>query len=115
VGDKTDTGSHVWIAKRCGQLKENATYANVFQSRFNLSSSVKEDASDEKSCKPIIQTVDDDDEVFWLHLSCPCFVEDPKIGVCTSGKGKFAETAFAVVNYDKQTDTTIVVAKPVTG
>jgi len=56
-----------------------------------------------------------DRSVSWLHLACPCDVLDHKRGVSVAGSGKPAQTAFAVVAYDAKTDSTVVLAKPVTG
>jgi 23S rRNA-/tRNA-specific pseudouridylate synthase len=63
----------------------------------------------------------------WLHLACPVRVKDPKIGVCVSGAFedleaslylkmvKSAQTAFAVIRYDSESDSTIVLCRPGTG
>ena len=60
---------------------------------------------------------ENDDKILWLNLACPCEISCHKNGVCKAGNmsGKAAQTAFAVVNYDEVTDTTIVLAKPMTG
>ena len=34
---------------------------------------------------------------------------------CKAGNGKAAQTSFAVVGYDEETDSTVVLAKPMTG
>jgi hypothetical protein len=63
---------------------------------------------------------------YWLHLACPCRILKHKNGVCEAGdfsqrppdevKGiKAAETAFALVGYDAATDSSLVIAKPLTG
>jgi len=61
---------------------------------------------------------------YWLNLACPCRIAQPKNGVCEAGdfasqKGKEgakpAQTSFALLQYDEQTDSSIVVAKPLTG
>jgi hypothetical protein len=63
----------------------------------------------------------------WLHLACPVRVKEPKIGVCVSGAFedleaslylktvKSAQTAFAVIRYDSESDSTIVLCRPGTG
>ena len=111
--DKAVNGIGVWISDNREKQKQEATYTNVFHSRMKLTSSIIQDASTEKLSTTSQGLVDS--EVLWLHLSCPCDVEDPKNGVCKAGKGKPAETAFSVVHYDKDSDTTIVMAKPITG
>ncbi len=51
----------------------------------------------------------------WLNLSVPVEIVDPKNGVCEAGHGKPAQTKFCVLHYDEETDSTVVLAKPVTG
>ncbi|KAL7529395.1 hypothetical protein ACHAWF_002959 [Thalassiosira exigua] len=63
----------------------------------------------------------------WLNFSCPCRIASHKNGVCEAGdfyhlrsendrKGiKPAQTSFALISYDESSDTSLVVAKPVTG
>jgi 23S rRNA-/tRNA-specific pseudouridylate synthase len=63
----------------------------------------------------------------WLHLACPVRVKEPKIGVCVSGAFedleaslylktvKSAQTAFATISYDSESDSTIVLCRPGTG
>jgi 23S rRNA-/tRNA-specific pseudouridylate synthase len=111
--EKAVNGIGVWISDYREKQKQESTYTNVFHSRMKLTSSIIQDASTEKLSTT--GQAQEDGEVLWLHLSCPCDVEDPKNGVCKAGKGKPAETAFSVVHYDKDSDTTIVMAKPITG
>lgn len=66
-------------------------------------------------------------ELLWLHLACPVRVEQPKIGVCAAGAFadlddslyrktvKPAQTSFAIIRYDAETDSTVVLCKPWTG
>jgi 23S rRNA-/tRNA-specific pseudouridylate synthase len=68
-----------------------------------------------------------DDSFVWLHLACPVRIEQPKIGICSSGlftdldaasykrTVKSAQTAFAVVKYLEQDDSTLLLVKPATG
>ena len=69
---------------------------------------------------------DNTENAYWLHLACPCRILNHKNGICEAGdfsehKGKDvsgikpAETAFAVVGYDAVSDTTLVIARPLTG
>ena len=62
----------------------------------------------------------------WLNFACPCRIASHKNGVCEAGdfsglteaekKGiKPAQTSFAVLAYDSDSDTSLIVAKPVTG
>mmetsp|Transcript_31606 Transcript_31606/g.66456 ORF Transcript_31606/g.66456 Transcript_31606/m.66456 type:complete len:670 (+) Transcript_31606:78-2087(+) len=63
----------------------------------------------------------------WLNFASPCRIASHKNGVCETGefselnndddrKGiKPAQTSFALLSYDASSDTSLVVAKPVTG
>mmetsp|Transcript_4687 Transcript_4687/g.10463 ORF Transcript_4687/g.10463 Transcript_4687/m.10463 type:complete len:620 (-) Transcript_4687:59-1918(-) len=62
----------------------------------------------------------------WLNFACPCRIASHKNGVCEAGdfsslkeaerKGiKPAQTSFAVLSYDLASDTSLIVAKPITG
>lgn len=74
--------------------------------------------------KPLHTTESD---LQWLHLACPVRIEQQKNGVCVSGTFdalesslylktvKPAQTAFAVIRYDEETDSTVVLCRPGTG
>jgi tRNA pseudouridine synthase 9 len=63
----------------------------------------------------------------WLHLACPTRVAAHKDGICRAGSFedipddlykktvKASQTAFGVVSYCAETDSTVVVCKPTTG
>ena len=65
--------------------------------------------------------------ITWLNFSCPCRVSSHKDGICEAGdftnlttdkdrKGiKPAQTSFSLLTYDALTDTSVVLAKPITG
>ena len=66
-------------------------------------------------------------KLMWFHLACPTRVLNHKDGVCEAGSfedldaaaylksAKSAQTAFGVVRYDSQTDSTVVLCHPMTG
>jgi len=66
-------------------------------------------------------------QMFWLNFACPVRIEQPKIGVCASGTFadlnaatynktvKPAQTSFAVVHYNPQDDSTLLLVRPETG
>lgn len=68
-----------------------------------------------------------DQSLLWLNFACPCRIASPKNGVCEAGdfadlkdqndrKGiKPAQTSFALLSYDPLSDSSLVLAKPVTG
>lgn len=65
--------------------------------------------------------------IHWLNFSCPCRISSHKNGICEAGdpshlteeadrKGiKPAQTSFTLLTYDAVSDTSVVLAKPVTG
>ena len=72
-------------------------------------------------------TSDADHMLLWLNFACPCRISSHKNGICEAGdfadlkdqndrKGiKPAQTSFALLSYDALSDTSLVLAKPVTG
>lgn len=66
-------------------------------------------------------------QMFWLHLACPTRIVKPKNGVCEAGTFqelsedeylktvKPAETSFGVVSYDPNSDSTLIICRPITG
>ena len=98
-----------WITKNTDQLTpSNVTLHDVFTSRIDPKQLTHEGRSN---------TTDDNKPIYWLNLACPCEIICHKNGICEAGtkNGKAAQTAYAVVNYDEDTDTSIVLAKPLTG
>ena len=89
-----------WISNECGKAEADKTLIDVFENRTDISK-LKEDGTAADS--------------LWLNLSVPVEIVDPKNGVCKAGNGKSAQTAFTVVGYDEETDSTLVLAKPMTG
>jgi 23S rRNA-/tRNA-specific pseudouridylate synthase len=65
--------------------------------------------------------------ILWLNFACPCRVLSHKDGVCEAGDFshlteeserngiKPAQTSFTLLSYDESSDTSVVLAKPVTG
>lgn len=111
--DKSVALTCIWITDECGHQRQEVTYTNVFNTRKKMTSSIIQDSKNVQYTNAGCAVIHG--EELWLHLSCPCDVEDPKNGVCKAGMGKAAETAFSVVYYDEHSDTTIVMAKPITG
>jgi len=92
-----------WITDAANNPKDNVTLEQLSQ---------------------LSNTVDDilagANQFYWLHLACPCRIAQPKIGICEAGDftkdgSKPAQTSFAFIAYDAQTDSSIVLAKPLTG
>jgi len=98
-----------WVSNnKEGKVQLDSSLDQVFQSRIDLTKLNSEGSTTSKSS-------DDDEDILWLNLSCPCEIVCFKNGVCKAGAGKPAQTSFAVVHYDEETDSTVVLAKPVTG
>ena len=68
-----------------------------------------------------------DTPIHWLHFACPCRISCHKDGICEAGdfshltdekerRGiKPAQTSFTLLTYDAESNTSVVLAKPVTG
>lgn len=68
-----------------------------------------------------------DTPIYWLHFACPCRISCHKDGICEAGdfshltdekerRGiKHAQTSFTLLTYDAALNTSVVLAKPVTG
>jgi Pseudouridylate synthases, 23S RNA-specific len=89
-----------WLTDWMGQVDETVVLKDVFETRTDMNNLT------ENGQLP---------GAIWLHLAVPVTVVDEKNGVCQAGSGKPAQTSFAVVGYDQETDSTIVLAKPETG
>ena len=89
-----------YISSSDGEVERNKTLSDVFENKVDISA-LMQDGTIENST--------------WINLSVPCEIVDPKNGICEAGKGKPAQTSFAVVRYDEETDSTVVLAKPMTG
>mmetsp|Transcript_8573 Transcript_8573/g.17443 ORF Transcript_8573/g.17443 Transcript_8573/m.17443 type:complete len:578 (-) Transcript_8573:57-1790(-) len=119
---ETNNGEAVigyWITDCNGAIRQKATLDDVFGSKRTIDGLLSELETkhlDENSGKASL----------WLHLSCPCRIASHKNGVCEAGefsdlsedeakKVKPAQTSFAVVEYDKASDSTVILVKPETG
>ena len=132
---KGDTATTFWITNQKGEnVTMTTSFNDVFQSRIDptklthdgLALSSSSSSSSKSLPKPTEGEGEDGDEkgdemkekdMLWFNLACPCEIVCHKNGVCKAGNvnGKAAQTAFSVVHYDKETDSTIVLAKPLTG
>jgi 23S rRNA-/tRNA-specific pseudouridylate synthase len=89
-----------WLTDWKGQVDDTGVLKDVFETKTDMTNLT------ETGQLP---------GALWLHLAVPVNVIDEKNGVCQAGSGKPAQTSFAVVGYDQETDSTIVLAKPETG
>jgi len=72
-------------------------------------------------------TSDANESLLWLNFACPCRISSHKNGVCEAGcftdlkdendrkSIKPAQTSFILLSYDASSDTSLVLAKPVSG
>jgi 23S rRNA-/tRNA-specific pseudouridylate synthase len=100
LGD-TEAATCIWITNGQDKVLYDATFHHVFNRNVNID----EMNPDGSFCH----------DVLWFNLAIPCDIIDHKHGICKAGSGKAAQTAFAVLGYDHETDTTVVIAKPLTG
>lgn len=103
-----------WISDRSQTLDKIATIDDVLSSELSVDEWLDTDSSGEKKAR-------------WLHLTCPTRIANHKDGVCEAGSFedlpdevyaksvKPAQTAFGVVRYDEETDSTILICRPSTG
>jgi len=113
-----------WITNDDGERLDAKTAEDVFNSRTQVNDLVEITTP----CKDSIKAKTED--MLWIHLACPTRISAPKTGKCAAGPVhllnpkscarikktiKPAQTSFSVLHYDSESDTTIVLAKPVTG
>ncbi|KAL3815687.1 hypothetical protein ACHAXA_004867 [Cyclostephanos tholiformis] len=116
-----------WMADGSGVIAPNASLGDFITQCDSVPV--------EEMLKRAIGTISETDEYFgaadqsllWLNFACPCRISSHKNGVCEAGdfadlkdqndrKGiKAAQTSFALLSYDALSDTSLVLAKPVTG
>lgn len=89
-----------YISSSVGEVERNMSLSDVFDNKVDVSALMQNGTIENST---------------WINLSVPCEIVDPKNGICKAGRGKPAQTSFAVVRYDKETDSTVVLAKPMTG
>ena len=100
--------------------QDKYTHDDVFSNKIPLCDLFN--FSDTRNCKMSKEKVD---QLVWFELSCPCRISSHKDGVCETSSSpvntendegwKPAHTSFAVLAYDESTDSTLVLAKPLTG
>ena len=106
-----------WMTDPLGNVQTGVTLQNVFDARRNEEDWLQCLSDGEASS----------DDMYWFHLACPTRIAQPKDGICLAGTFndldsetylktvKPAQTSFAVLRYDPETDSTILLCHPVTG
>jgi 23S rRNA-/tRNA-specific pseudouridylate synthase len=109
-----------WVTNKDGSLQHDATLEHVFDSRGGIDDwlGAIDDSPRPTESKP---------NLVWFHLACPVRIAGHKDGVCEAGSFsdleeevyqksvKPSQTAFGVVRYDEQTDSTVLLCQPMTG
>ncbi len=104
---KGDSATTFWVTGVNKKIEPNNDLQSVFDSRIDVAKLNKIGLLSSEEIE--------ENEIIWIHLACPCDIVCHKNGICKAGQGKAAQTSFAVLNYDEKTDSTVVLAKPVTG
>lgn len=99
--EDTEAATCIWVTNGKGKIEYDVTFQQVFEKNVNIDEMNPDGSFDH--------------EVLWFNLAVPCEIINHKNGVCKTGSGKAAQTAFSVLGYDQETDTTVVIAKPLTG
>ena len=110
-----------WVTDNVGNLAVDAELEEVFEGKRGIDELLEElKLSNEEPSN-------NSSKKYWFHLACPCRVVVHKKGICEAGEFdglsaeerrksvKAAETAFAVISYDRNSDSTVVMCKPETG
>lgn len=121
---QSSAGFGYWITDGRGAVMSNVPLQDLVKQC--------EDVSAEEMLTRTIGSASEDaacseQSALWLNFACPCRIASHKNGVCEAGdfsdltaendrKGiKPAQTSFALLSYDASSDTSLVLAKPVTG
>lgn len=122
-------GLGYWLTDQRGHVTTAASLQDIF--RQSLTAAPNDIIS--LATSQTIEQYDKSDgadrssRLHWLNFACPCRVSSHKDGVCEAGdfshltdddkcKGvKPAQTAFTLLSYDASTDTSVLIAKPITG
>jgi 23S rRNA-/tRNA-specific pseudouridylate synthase len=105
-----------WITDMSGSVQKDVTHQHLFDS-----------PKDEDVWLESLKENTTVSQLSWFNLACPTRIAQPKDGICEAGTFddldtetyiktvKPAETAFGVVRYDAETDSTVVLCRPATG
>ena len=116
-------GLGYWISNMQGTVQLDASLLDIVeQCKDSVSiteaiGSMVTDSADNKNTAA-------NESLLWINFACPCRIASHKNGICEAGsfpglendKGiKPAQTSFTLLSYDEESDTSLVLAKPVTG
>lgn len=122
-----EAASEYWICSNDNNCSD--TSENVMKSLFSKCDEMVSQRSNKDAVYELKQELDRRNEGdvgrYFLEIACPCKISSHKDGVCIVSEKpvsaineegwKPAQTRFYVVAYDETTDTTVLLAKPITG
>jgi hypothetical protein len=129
---KKTNALRAWITDTSGVVDRSGSLQQLSETRHSIDSSLEEirqcaDTDETKESPQENSSTEAHNNIRWLQLACPTRVAKPKDGICEAGSFddleasvyektvKPAQTAFAVVNYDEDTDSTVLLCRPMTG
>ena len=130
TSDDSTAALGYWFSDQHGKVMPNVSWHEISTRATNTSAEeilnmVKNEGNTNQSKHQTNNTPDK--SIYWLNFACPCRVSSHKDGICEAGefihltndkdrKGiKPAQTSFALLTYDASSDTSVVLAKPITG
>ena len=115
---QSHAGLGYWITNGQGEIIHNATLKDLCKGT-SIAKAIGQAAQDNAKTR--------DESLLWLNFACPCRISSHKNGVCEAGSFSYmkddddrvgiksAETSFAFLSYNEVSDTSLVLANPVTG
>jgi 23S rRNA-/tRNA-specific pseudouridylate synthase len=114
-----------WITDIVGNVRGTTSLHQFFESQNSIDLWLEElkRSNENETTLPS----DASPKLQWFHVACPTRVSKPKSGICEAGSFedlessvyektvKPSQTAFSVVDYDEETDSTVVLCRPMTG
>jgi 23S rRNA-/tRNA-specific pseudouridylate synthase len=115
----------VWITDIVGNLQGTTSLQQFFESQNTVDLWLEELKRSNEHERTLMNGPFP--QLQWFHVACPTRVAKPKDGICEAGSFeglessvyektvKPSQTAFSVVHYDEETDSTLVICRPTTG
>jgi 23S rRNA-/tRNA-specific pseudouridylate synthase len=119
-------GLGYWFTDQKGRVNTAISVQDVFQQATTMPKSYILDVSTNIHISDSTYQTNDT-PLCWLNFACPCRVSSHKDGICEAGDFahladekerktiKPAQTSFTILTYDDSSDTSVVLAKPITG
>lgn len=116
-----------WMADRSGVMVPNSSLRDLITQCEDVPIEEMINRAIGSTSETDKSIIAEEQSLLWLHFACPCRIASHKNGICEAGdfadledendrKGiKPAQTSFVLLSYDELSDTSLVLAKPVTG